>query len=166
MTPTDQPISTRRSAVGLIVALALCFAVSALGGLATSSSVGSWYQTIQRPWWNPPGWVFGPVWLMLYTMMAVAAWDVWRSPGKTGRALVLFAVQLALNLSWSVMFFGLRSPGLGLINIALLLGFIVATALEFRKHRTRAAVLLLPYLAWTTFASFLNAAIWWLNRSA
>ena len=164
MGQTGRVTSRRHSVAGLAVAIVICLGVSAVGGLVTSTSVGSWYQTLDRPSWNPPGWVFGPVWLTLYTMMAVAVWDVWRSPGRTRRAVALFAVQLALNLGWSVLFFGLRSPGLALVEIVLLFAFIVATTLEFKRHRPRAAGLMLPYLVWTGFASVLNAAIWWLNR--
>ncbi len=165
-TPRSRELSTRRAAAGLVVALALCFGVSAAGGLATSSSVGTWYQELARPWWTPPGWVFGPVWLTLYTMMAVAVWDVWRSPGATRTALALFGIQLALNLAWSFLFFGLRSPGLGLVGIVLLIGVLASTIREFRRKRPRAALLLVPYLLWTSFAAVLNATIWWMNRGA
>jgi tryptophan-rich sensory protein len=148
----------------LAVALAACFGVSVVGGLVTSTSVGNWYQTINRPSWNPPGWVFGPVWTTLYALMAVAVWDVWRSPGPARRAITLFAIQLALNLGWSILFFGLKSPGLALVGIVVLIVFIVATILEFWRQKRRASVLLFPYLAWTSFAAVLNGTIWWMNR--
>lgn len=156
--------SAKRVWAGLGVALALCFSVSALGGLLTASSVENWYLTLEKPAWTPPGWVFGPVWFLLYTLMAVAAWEVWRSSDQAGRALGLFGAQLALNLGWSASFFGLRRPGLALLDIALLLIFIVATMIAFWRIRRRAAWLLAPYLLWTSFAAVLNAAIWWENR--
>jgi len=156
--------STRRAVAGLALAFAVCLGVGAVGGLATSSSVSTWYQELARPSWTPPGWLFGPVWLTLYAMMAVAVWEVWRSRGSPRRALTFFGIQLGLNLAWSFLFFGLRSPGLGLIDILLLIAFIAATILAFRRHRPRAALLLAPYLAWTSFAAALNATIWWMNR--
>ena len=152
--------------MALVVALAVCFGASAIGGLFTSASVGTWYQTLERPSWTPPGWLFGPVWLTLYAMMAVAAWDVWRSHGATRRALALFGAQLAVNVAWSGLFFGLRSPALALVDIVLLDALIVATVVAFWRHRPRAGGLLIPYLLWTSFATCLNAAIWWLNRGA
>jgi len=164
--PHSQTIyaAPKRLWIGLAAALAACFGVSIIGGLLTSTSVGTWYQAIERPSWNPPGWLFGPVWLTLYAMMAVAVWDVWRSPRSSSRALTLFGIQLGLNLAWSAVFFGLRSPGLALIEITLLIFFIAATTREFWRIRKRAALLMIPYLLWTSFASALNATIWWLNR--
>ena len=152
--------------MALVVALAVCLGVSAIGGLFTSTSVGTWYQTLERPSWTPPGWLFGPVWITLYAAMAVAAWDVWRSPGPTGRALALFAAQLVANAAWSGLFFGLRDPALALVDIVLLDALIVATTIAFWSHRRRAGAMLIPYLLWTSFATCLNASIWWLNRGA
>lgn len=150
--------------MGLVVAVAVCLGASAIGGLFTSASVGSWYPTLAKPSWTPPGWLFGPVWITLYTAMAVAAWDVWRSPGPTRRALALFGLQLAVNVAWSGLFFGLRSPALALIDIVVLVALIAATMVAFWSHRRRAGALLIPYLLWTSFAMCLNAAIWWANR--
>jgi len=119
-----------------------------------------------RPSWAPPGWLFGPVWITLYTSMAVAAWLVWRRPASVERtrALRWFAVQLALNAAWSPVFFGLRSLAGGLVVIAALLAAIVATIRAFAPCSRPAAALLVPYLAWVGFASALNAALWWLAR--
>ena len=157
--------SRPRDILGLLAFVLACFAVSALGGLITSSSVGTWYQTLAKPSFNPPDWLFAPVWTALYLMMAVAGWRVWRRVGwqNGGPALIAFAVQLALNLGWSAFFFGLRMPGAGLIVIVLLLAAIAATTRLFLRVDRLAGALLLPYLAWVAFASLLNTSIWLLN---
>ncbi len=162
------PIAHRRRTedmLGLLVFLMACFAVSAIGGLITSSSVGSWYQSLAKPSFNPPDWLFAPVWTALYLMMAVAGWRVWRRVGwrDGGPALGIFALQLGFNLGWSAVFFGLRMPGAGLIVIVLLLAAIAVTSRLFLKVDRLAGALLLPYLAWVAFASLLNASIWLLN---
>lgn len=151
--------------LGLLGFLIACFAVSALGGLITSSSVGSWYQTLAKPSFNPPDWLFAPVWTALYLMMAVAGWRVWRQVGwrNGGPALIAFAVQLALNLGWSAVFFGLRMPGPALAVIVLLLAAIAVTTRQFWRADRLAGALLLPYIAWVAFASLLNTSIWLLN---
>lgn len=142
-----------------------CLAVAGLGGLLTSLSVDGWYQTLAKPPFNPPDWVFAPVWTALYLMMAVAAWRIWRhrENGNRGFALVLFAVQLVLNLAWSGVFFGLMSIGVALLEIVLLWLAIVMTAIAFARIDRVAGWLIVPYAAWVLFASLLNAAIWWLN---
>jgi len=146
--------------------LVLCFAVAGVGGMWTASSVGPWYQALQKPPFNPPGWVFGPVWTVLYAMMAVAAWLVWRKAGFAGAAvpLAVFAVQLALNLAWSGLFFGLRQLGWAFADIVLLWFAIAATIAAFACVSAPAAWLIAPYLAWVSFASLLNFRIWTLNR--
>ncbi len=146
--------------IGLIV---LCQAAGGAGAVLTSAA---WYRELARPSWAPPGWLFGPVWLTLYTMMAIAAWLVWRTPSSPARraALGWFGVQLALNAAWSPVFFGLRSLAGGLVVIALLLAAIVVTLVRFRPRSPTAAWLLVPYLAWVAFASALNASLWWLAR--
>jgi tryptophan-rich sensory protein len=146
----------------LIGFLAACFAAAGVGGWLTARSVGDWYQQLARPSWTPPDWVFGPVWSLLYLLMAVAAWLVWRSGSleKVRWPLILFAVQLALNVAWSAIFFGLRSPGWALAEILLLWGSIGATIIAFWGRSTGAALLMIPYWLWTTFAALLNFAIW------
>lgn len=128
--------------------------------------MGDWYLTLNKPSWNPPGWVFGPVWTLLYTMMAIAAWLVWRKGGiaKQRRPLTLFAVQLLLNALWTPLFFGLHMLGVAFAEIILLWIAILATILAFRKVSPSAAWLLVPYLLWVTFAAILNATLWWMNR--
>jgi translocator protein len=142
--------------VGFVV---LCLAVGGGAGYLTSQSVLVWFPTLVKPWFNPPPWLFAPVWTTLYIMMAVAAWLVWLRKGS----LSLFYVQLALNFAWSFLFFGLHSPALALIDIIALWVAILLTIVSFRKTDTRAGWLLVPYLAWVSFASVLNASIWWLN---
>ena len=156
----------RKGILAAAISIGLALAVAAIGGLATSSSVGSWYVTLNKPSFNPPSAVFGPVWTALYILMALAAWRVWRSPAaedKLRPALILYGVQLALNLAWSLIFFGLRRPDLAMIEIAVLLAAIVATTAAFARIDRPAAWMMAPYIAWVSFASVLNFAIWRLN---
>ena len=161
---TWQP-SALRQVTWLIGFIAVCFASAGLGAAATSTSVGGWYQTLAKPSWNPPGWLFGPVWSALYLMMAVAAWLVWRGHGWSAArsALIWFGIQLALNVLWSFLFFGMQRPGVAFAEIIALWLAIVATCLAFQGKSVTAAWLLTPYLAWTSFAAILNFAIWRLN---
>lgn len=151
--------------VRLTVFIALCLAVGGLGGAATSSSLTDWYAQLRRPPLNPPNWIFAPVWTTLYVMMAVAGHRLWGvlSPEK-GRLRILFVIQLALNGIWSPLFFGLHNPLAGLVDIVLLWGFLAALVrLSWREDRI-SGILLTPYLLWVSFATYLNAALWWLNR--
>ncbi|HET9452169.1 MAG TPA: TspO/MBR family protein [Aggregicoccus sp.] len=162
--PAPTPL---QSLLALLLRVGGSLLAGVLGGLATRSSVGSWYPTLQRPSWNPPAWVFGPVWTTLYVLMGVAAWWVWRAAAPEQakrRAALLFWAQLALNVLWSFLFFGLRSPGLALLEIAVLWAAILLTLRAFWRVRPLAGALLLPYLAWVSYAALLNAAIAWLNR--
>lgn len=146
----------------LVAWLAVTFSAAVLGGLFMPDE---WFASLQKPSWNPPGWIFGPVWTALYTMMAVAAWLVWRQGGwgKQRKPLLIFLAQLALNAAWTPLFFGLHNPGLAFLDIVLVWLAIIATIAAFwRVHRT-AAALLFPYLAWVSFAMFLNFTIWRLN---
>lgn len=127
---------------------------------------GEWYGAIAKPPWTPPGWLFGPVWTLLYVFIAVAGWRVWMRVSEPSRRVLLWlwSLQMALNAAWSWLFFGLREPGIALANIVCMLALIVAfIALAWRPHRL-AAGLFIPYAAWVGFASALNASIWWLNR--
>jgi benzodiazapine receptor len=155
--------------VALVIALVAPFVVAAIGSIATGSSVSTWYPTLNKPAWNPPAWVFGPVWTLLYLMMGIASWLVWQkraqNEAQVRRALGWYGLQLGLNLVWSVIFFGLRQVGLALIEIVALWSTLTITIVKFGRIRRAAAGLLLPYLLWTTFATALNAAIWWLNRN-
>jgi len=148
---------------GLLGWIVACFLAAAVGSL---SKPGEWYLQLNKPSWNPPGWIFGPVWTALYLAMAVAAWLIWRRDGFSGAplALGLFLVQLTLNGVWSWLFFGLHRPGLALVDILLLWVFIAATLLAFWSRHWLAGALLSPYLLWVTFAAFLNFTLWRMNR--
>jgi len=149
----------------LALFVAICFAVSGFGAIVTSRSVSQWYPALVKPSWNPPSWVFGPVWTLLYLMMAIAAWIVWRRLGFKGGAkpLSIFALQLALNAAWSPLFFGLRNPLAGLIDIIPLWVAILATMVSFWRISRLAGALLIPYWLWVGFAAALNFTIWRLN---
>lgn len=151
-----------RLAFGLAAWLALCFGAASLGAFFMP---GEWYATLKKPSWNPPGWIFGPVWSALYVLMAVAAWLVWQRGGFAAqrRPLALFLVQLALNAAWTPLFFGLHWPGLAFAEIVLLWLAIAATLAAFRPVSRTAAWLLVPYLAWVSFAAVLNFTLWRLN---
>lgn len=140
-------------------------------GLGTAAGVvfgpGEWYATLLKPTWNPPSWLFGPVWTLLYIAMAVALWLVRRErdvdDALRRRAVALFAIQFLLNLSWTPLFFGLRSPGLAFVEICLLWIALLSTMLTFGRVRALAGYLLLPYLLWVSFALVLNGTIWLMN---
>ncbi len=151
-----------KSVAALVVSFTVTFLAPALGAWAMP---GHWYASLNKPSWNPPSWIFGPVWTALYLMMATAAWLVWRRGGwaEQRRALTLYVVQLALNAAWTPLFFGLKMPGLAFAEILLLLTAIVLTVLAFYRAIAAAAWLLAPYLAWVGFASFLNFTLWRLN---
>jgi benzodiazapine receptor len=151
----------------LLVALALPLAVGALGGAATSFSVRTWYPTLRKPPFNPPGWVFGPVWTVLYVLMGVAIYLVWtgsESPSARSRVARWWFAQLLLNLSWSLIFFGRRAIGPAFGEILILWLAIAATIRAAAQQKPAAAALLVPYLGWTTFAAILNGSIWYLNQ--
>ena len=158
----------KSNALGLLVALLLPFLVAGVGGIVTSSSVSTWYPTLNKPAWNPPPWLFGPVWTALYLLMGIASWLVWQkrseNEAQVRRALGWYGLQLGLSLLWSVIFFGLRQVGLALIEIVALWSALATTGVKFWHIRRDAAGLLAPYFLWATFAAALNAAIWWLNR--
>ncbi|MEM8727290.1 MAG: TspO/MBR family protein [Chlamydiota bacterium] len=132
----------------------------------TIASINPWYQRLNKAPWNPPGWVFGPTWTLLYLMMAVAVWMVFLTRPKTGKhryAYSLFFMQLLINGTWSFLFFGLHSPGWALIDLSLLIVLLVPTFFSFYRIYPLAGWLLIPYLIWTLYALSLNAAIWWMN---
>jgi tryptophan-rich sensory protein len=153
-----------RQVVGLIGWLLACFAAAGIGGIA-SANAGDFYLALSRPDWAPPPWLFAPVWTALYVLMAIAAWLVWRSRGFEGAklALTLFLVQLAANALWTWIFFAWRQGGLAFAEILLLWALIVATVLAFRRHDALASALLLPYLAWVSFAAALTFSTWQRN---
>jgi benzodiazapine receptor len=162
-TPDNLPGASRQ-AIGLIAWLLVAFAAAGIGAVA-SANAGAFYEQLVRPSWAPPGWLFAPVWTVLYALMGIAAWLIWRTHGfKQGRtALVLFIIQLGANAFWTWLFFTWRQGAMAFAEIILLWCLIAATAASFRKLNTVAAALLLPYLAWVTFASALTFATWRLN---
>ena len=152
--------------IALIVFIGVCFAAAGFGAIFTRAALTDWYPTLHKPSWNPPNWIFGPVWTALYLMMAIAGWMVWldREVHPVGMALTFFAMQLILNASWTAIFFGMRNPGAAFVEIVVLWLAIVATILLFAQIRSAAAWMLVPYIAWVTFAASLNFTIWRLNR--
>ena len=158
-------MSGTRGIVALVIVIAICFIAAGLGALFNQSSIAEWYPNLSKPSWTPPNAIFGPVWSALYLMMAVAAWLVWRRVGLSGAfvPLLLFGLQLACNVAWSGLFFGLRMPGAAFIDIVILWGLIVATLITFWNVSSVAGILLTPYLAWVSFAAALNLAVWRMN---
>lgn len=152
----------------IVVALIICLMVGYSASIVTRPSVETWYPTIIKPSFNPPNWIFMPVWTLLYILMAVAAGLVWNKIKEQNQevkvALGFFLIQLTLNAIWSYIFFGLKNPMLALIEIALLWLMIYETYLKFIKINKTAGYLLIPYMAWVAFAGILNASIWWLNK--
>jgi translocator protein len=153
--------------ISWIVFVTLCFGAAALGGWFTGSSVKTWYPGLLKPAGTPPSWVFGPVWSVLYLLMATAAWLVWqeRHVHDVRLALGLFFGQLVLNAAWSFLFFGLQRPGLALLEILILLLAIGLTVVSFSAHSRYAFWVMMPYLGWVAYATYLNFGLWRLNRS-
>lgn len=150
----------------LIISILIPVATGAMSGFFTTTGVDSWYQAIQKPSWNPPSWVFAPVWTSLYVMMGVSLYLVWKSDVELKRkriAITLFAAQLVLNFFWSLIFFTLQSPGWALVEIIVMWLFILLTIFSFAKIRKVAAWLLVPYISWVSFATILTYTIWRLN---
>jgi len=154
-----------RKAIALAIALLLCYGAAGVGGLLGPAAGGGWYTDLAKPSWTPPSWIFGPVWTVLYGMMAVSVWLIWleRRRRPAGAPIILFAVQLAFNAAWSPLFFGLRRPGLAFADITALWLTLGLTVYAFLKRRPAAGLLLVPYLLWVSFAAALNLAIWRLN---
>ncbi|MCL4360081.1 tryptophan-rich sensory protein [Patescibacteria group bacterium] len=159
----------KRSGVAhLLGAVLLSEAAGIIGSFFTVSAIPGWYATLHKPWFSPPNWVFGPVWTTLYALMGVALFLVWERGMTKSRvmgATYLFLLQLALNALWSILFFGLRNPGLAFWELVILWGSIVLTIRAFYRIRKSAAYFLVPYLLWVSFAGVLNWAIWSLNSA-
>jgi tryptophan-rich sensory protein len=162
VTGTRIQTSAPGSAFALVGWLALSFSAAVVGGFFLP---GEWYAALRKPSWNPPNWVFGPVWTALYAIMAVAAWLVWRRGGFAAQraALSLFLIQLLFNALWSPLFFGLKNPVLALLDLVLLWTALLATVRMFWRARPLAGAMLVPYVAWVTFAGALNWTLWRLN---
>jgi tryptophan-rich sensory protein len=159
----DQP--RQRSYLKLVFFVVGCLAVGFVGSLATSSNLHNWFDQIKKPPLNPPNWVFAPVWTILYILMAIAGWRLWDIQSARGKSLkILFVLQLVLNALWSPLFFGMQNPLAGLIDILLLWVCLAALVRMSLIEDRISGLLLTPYLLWVSFATYLNAAIWWLNR--
>ncbi len=147
------------------VSIVIAQTAGLVGSLFTVESVSTWYTTISKPEWNPPSWIFGPVWITLYTLMGIAAYMVWqqREVPNAKLALWIYGVHLVFNALWSILFFGLKNPGLAFAEIIVLLVLIVITTLLFWKINPLAGGLMIPYIVWVSFAAFLNYTIWQIN---
>lgn len=155
-----------KNSLKLVISIIICQLAGLLGSIFSFSSVSDWYATIVRPELAPPNWIFGPVWTTLYILMGIALYLVWKRGLKqpqVKRAVTIFALQLALNALWSILFFGLQNPGLAFIEIILMWLAIIWTIRAFYPISRKAAYLLVPYLLWVSFATYLNGAIWFLN---
>ena len=149
----------------LTTSILICQGAGLIGAIFTSPGVKGWYTTLIRPSFAPPNWIFGPVWTLLFTLMGIALFLLWRMDFKGAKlALLFFIIQFAFNIFWSVLFFGFHSPLWAFIEIIILLIFIILTIVYFWKANTWAGVLLLPYLLWVSFAMVLNFGYWWLNK--
>lgn len=152
--------------IPLIISIFITESVGLIGAVFTSSNINSWYLTLAKPELSPPSWIFAPVWTILYALMGIAAFLVWKNGLEEKRvrvALGIFGVQLFLNTIWSIIFFGLRNPGLALVDIILLWLAIAWTMVVFHKISKPAGWLLVPYILWVSFAAYLNYLIWVLN---
>ncbi|WP_394759871.1 TspO/MBR family protein [Flavobacterium sp.] len=154
----------------IILSISVCVLIGFLSSFATRSSVDTWFLTLKKPFFNPPSWIFAPVWTILYILMGYSFAIIWSNPSKSRKskdiiknAMLLFGIQLALNAIWSILFFGLCNPFLALIEILLLWLMIFETIRAFNKVDNYAAKLLIPYLVWVSFATILNGSIWFLN---
>jgi translocator protein len=151
----------------LIISIAIPLVVGFTAGFFTTTGPGSWYQTIEKPSWNPPSWVFAPVWTTLYIMMGVALYLVWKEASNNNKkrpAIILFAVQLTLNFFWSFIFFTLEQPGWAFAEIVFLWLSVAATIFSFAAINKLAAWLLVSYISWVSFAAMLNYTIWIMNK--
>lgn len=155
----------RQGLTWLAVSVILVFAASKIGSAVSVANIDPWYASLAKPAWTPPNAVFGPVWTVLYVLMALAAWLVWRASGwrRGKRALLLYAMQLILNFLWPILFFGFGWVFVALVDAVALWALLLATLLEFRRHSTLATAGLVPYLLWVSYAVFLNWSVWRLN---
>ncbi len=153
--------------IRIVLVVMTCLVIGYLSGTVTRESILTWYPTLVKPVFNPPNWLFGPVWTLLYAMMGVAGGLIWNhiesDRENVKKAFLFFIIQLGLNALWSYLFFGLHNPLIALIEIILLWLMIFETYTQFKRIDKVAGLLLIPYLLWVSFATVLNASIWWLN---
>ena len=161
--PEGKPI---QSYPRLIAAVLFCIIVGSIGSLVTTTGPDSWYAGLAKPFFTPPGWVFAPVWITLFTLMGIALYLVWQEgteKPEVRKAIAIFGVQFVINIIWSFLFFGLRSPLLGFIDIIVLWFMIAAMIAVFYRVNRTAAYLLVPYIAWVTLATALNGSVYFMN---
>lgn len=155
-----------KDVVGITIAAIICLLAGAIGSLFTYPAIPTWYAALNKPFFSPPNWIFGPVWTALYIMMGASAYLIWKKR-KEGieaiKGLIIFAGQLFLNGMWSIVFFGYKDLFFGLLVIVLLWALILMCIIQFNKLSRNAALLLVPYIVWVSFATLLNAAVWLLN---
>lgn len=149
----------------LILCLLIPMAIGSISGIATAAGIKSWYLTLNKPFFNPPNYLFGPVWTLLYLLMGISIYLILQTPKTDMRkkAIIIFCVQLGLNFIWSFLFFKFQRVGIAFIEILLIWASMLTMILTFYKLNKTAALLQIPYLLWVSFASILNGAIWWLN---
>jgi len=153
------------STLKLIISIVICLTIGSVSGYATAAEIPGWYAILQKPSFNPPNWLFGPVWTTLYILMGISFWLIWKSEDSPlkQKAILYFVIQLTLNFFWSIIFFSLHQTGWALLEIIALWIFILLSILSFRPISKIAAYLLVPYLCWVSFAAVLNFFIWRLN---
>ena len=150
----------------IIISIIICQLAGVIGAFFTTPNIDTWYASLIKPSFNPPSWIFGPVWTLLFLLMGIAFYLIWQKVDKNKLAkfaMIFFVVHLAFNTLWSILFFGLQNPGLAFIEIIILLAMIILLIEKFSKISKQAAWLLVPYLLWVSFASILNYTIWQLN---
>lgn len=145
----------------LIFSIFLCELAGIIGGLFTSQAIPTWYADLEKPFFNPPSWIFGPVWIVLYALMGISIYLIWKKTTKG--PFVLFWIHLFFNATWSIVFFGLKNPGLAFLNILIIWILILVLMIKFWKINKYSTYLLIPYFLWVSFASILNYFIWYLN---
>ena len=155
----------KKSILPLLISILIVFSFGFIGSFFTTSSITNWYAFINKPLFSPPNWIFAPVWTLLYILMGISAFLIWKKRDnlKTKQALIFYGIQLILNALWSIIFFGMHNPGLAFLEIIILWLFILITLIKFYKINKTAGILFIPYLLWVSFASILNYAIWMLN---
>ena len=152
----------------LIICIILCELFGSIGSIFTMPAIGSWYATLVKPEWTPPNWLFGPVWITLFALMGIALYIVWQKSSKKNQktAISVFGIQFGLNIVWSLLFFGLKNPLAGFVEIIMLWIAILINIIVFYRIDKRAGYVLIPYLVWVTIASVLNYSVWMLNAPA
>ena len=154
-----------RDSIKLVISIGVCLAAGLIGSMFTISNISIWYAALNKPFFSPPDWLFAPAWTILYILMGISLFFVWKAPKvkKTNEGLMLFGAQMIFNVIWSIVFFGFRSIIGGLLSIVVLLILILMTTVQFYRIDKRAAYLMVPYLLWVCFATMLNVSIYLLN---